>query len=43
MSGYRNQQGLPVGVGPEGTVWSLVLNVVVVAGYVQLLAHQIVL
>ena len=32
-----------MGVGPERTFWSLVLNVVVVMGYIQLLAHQIVL
>lgn len=43
MNGDRNPQGLPVGLGPEGTFWSLVFNMVVVTGYVQLLAHQTVL
>lgn len=32
-----------MGVGPERTLWNLVLNVVVVMGHIQLLTHQIVL
>lgn len=30
-------------VGPERTLWNLVLDVVVVMGHIQLLTHQIVL
>lgn len=32
-----------MGVGPERTLWNLVLNVVVVMGHIQLLTHQTVL